>query len=356
MKKILKICGCVLAVVLAVVLVYVIYVLATYSRLEDNLTLDVVSGAVEASVPADDTFSIVTWNVGFGAYSSDYSFFMDGGTESRAFSAQAVEDNIGYCTGLLSGLQPDFILLQEVDTDSTRSYHIDESALFSGALPGYDSVFCQNYDSAYLMYPPLHPHGRSRSGLMTFSAWTADSALRRSLPIETGLTKLLDLDRCYSITRIPLENGGTLCLYNVHLSAYSSDGSINTRQLDMLLSDMAADAAEGCHVICGGDFNMDLLGNSGAVFGVDGGTFTWARPFPAQLMPQGFRLVSSCDPDAPIPSCRNTDEPYTPGHTFVLTMDGFIVSENVAVENAAVIDCGFAASDHNPVYMEFSLS
>ena len=33
-------------------------------------------------------------NVGFGAYSADYSFFMDGGKESRARSRQAVDENM----------------------------------------------------------------------------------------------------------------------------------------------------------------------------------------------------------------------------------------------------------------------
>ena len=39
-------------------------------------------------------------------------------------------------------------------------------------------------------------------------AFPITSALRRSLPIETGFTKLLDLDRCYSVSRIPVDGGG----------------------------------------------------------------------------------------------------------------------------------------------------
>ena len=40
---------------------------------------------------------------------------------------------------------------------------------------------------------------------------------------------------------------------------------------------------------------------------------------------------------------------------FVVTVDGFLVSDNVTVEDALVLDTGFKWSDHNPVYMDFIL-
>ena len=39
----------------------------------------------------------------------------------------------------------------------------------------------------------------------------------------------------------------------------------------------------------------------------------------------------------------------------MLTIDGFIVSDNVTVSDANVIDLQFAYSDHNPVEMTFTL-
>lgn len=73
---------------------------------------------------------------------------------------------------------------------------------------------------------------------MTLSRHPISSAVRRSLPIETSVMKLVDLDRCYSVSRIPMENGRELVLYNLHLSAYTSDGTIATEQLQMLCADM----------------------------------------------------------------------------------------------------------------------
>ena len=357
-KKVLKRTSIALLTVVALAVViaggYVAYLFATYSRLEDNLSLE-VAGAAEQAAPVGEPVSIVTWNLGFGAYSADYSFFMDGGIESRAYSAEAVRENIGAMLDALAGLDPDLALLQEIDVDATRSHHIDESALVTEAFPERDAVFAQNYDSAYLFYPLTEPHGASRAGQMTLSRFGIDSALRRSLPIETGVMKFFDLDRCYSVSRIPTENGLELCLYNLHLSAYTSDGSIVAEQLDMLLSDMAGEAAAGNYAVAGGDFNMDLLGNSAEVFGVSGENYTWAQPFPTELLPEGISLVSSLDADAPVASCRNADRPYEPGTSFTLTVDGFLVSDNVTVLGCEVVDEGFAHSDHNPVQMTFLL-
>lgn len=340
---------------LAVVLGYVIYVFAAYYRLEDRLPLEVSAGEATSSAQTGVPYRAVSYNIGFGAYSADYSFFMDGGRESRARSEAAVEENVGGAAQAAAALEGDLYFFQEVDVDGTRSHHVDESRLLEERLgEGYDWVFAQNYDSPYLFWPPLEPHGANRSGLLTASAFPIDDSLRRQLPVEAGVRKLLDLDRCYTVHRIQVEGGRDLVLYHLHLSAYTSDGAIAEEQLRLVLADMYAEYQAGNYVIGAGDFNKDLLGNSGEVFGVSGEDYTWAQPIPTDLIPQGLRLVAPLDEEGPVPSCRNADRPYGPD-SFVLTVDGFVVSENVAVLGSGVSDTGFAWSDHNPVYLDFLL-
>lgn len=343
----------ILSVFLALILIvvgYAIYLFASYHRLDDNLALEVVKSNDETA-DASKEYTIVTWNVGFGAYSDDYSFFMDGGKYSRAFSKQAATDNMTAMATRVAEMDPDFAIIQEVDINSTRSYHLDERTFLTEKLTGYNYDFAQNYDSPYLFYPFLSPHGKSVSGIMTFSKANITSAIRRSFPIETGLTKFLDLDRCYSVSRIPVSNGKTLCLYNMHLSAYTSDGTIATEQLKMIIADMGAEYKAGNYVVCGGDFNKDLLGNSAEVFGVPFGEFTWAQPIPEGTIPEWLTLVACSN----APSCRNADRPYDDTN-MVLTVDGFLVSANVEVTSAEVVDEQFAHSDHNPVIMKFKLN
>ena len=356
MKKALKRILIALLAIVALVLAYLAYVLIDYHRIGDQ-TLP-VSRANARQPAAGETYDIVSWNIGFGAYEADYGFFMDGGSQSRAWSKARLETNLDAIGARLLEQDADILLVQEVDTDATRSYHLQEYETLQEALRSgraYDRVFAQNYDSPYLMYPILQPHGASRSGLATFADFAIDSAERVELPIETGFTKFLDLDRCYSRSYIPTAEGQTLVLYNLHLSAYSSDGSIATEQLRLLLADMQGEYEAGNYCIAGGDFNKDLLGNSETYFGAADREYTWAQPIPPGVFDGcDITLVAPLDEAAPVPSCRNADGPYHPGQ-YVLTVDGFLVSPKVLVEESEVIDYGFAWSDHNPVRMRFTL-
>ena len=281
---------------------------------------------------------------------------MDGGSQSRAWSKERLTANMDAIAGYLKQQDADFYLLQEVDTDATRSYHVDEREPLYAALFDKSSVFCQNYDSPYLLYPLTKPHGASQSGLLTFAPVNIAAANRVELPVEGGFMKLLDLDRCYSVSRIPAEGGKELVLYDLHLSAYTSDGTIATEQLKLLLADMQAEYEAGNWCVAGGDFNKDLLGDSSLYFGAADKEYSWAQPIPDGVFDNtDVTLVAPLDENAPVPSCRNADGPYHEGQ-YVLTVDGFMVTPNVAVSAAEGIDTGFAYSDHNPVKMTFTLT
>ncbi|MBR7092584.1 MAG: endonuclease/exonuclease/phosphatase family protein [Clostridia bacterium] len=352
----LRVCLIVLAALVVVVGAYVAYVFIAYHRIGDQtLTPDrpgTLPGA--AAVQMHQPYTAVSYNVGFGAYEADYGFFMDGGTQSWAWSRERLDANLKNIAAVLAQQQAEIWLLQEVDIGSTRTYHVDERAYLQPA--GKACVFAQNYDSPFLFYPLLQPHGRSRSGIMTLADFPITAAQRIELPIESGLTKLLDLDRCYSKCRLPVEAGGELVLYNFHLSAYTSDGTIATEQLILLLDDMERECAAGRYCIAGGDFNKDLLGDSSEYFGRSDQTYTWAQPIPPGTFDgRRVRLIAPLDTEHPVPSCRNADGPYHPGQ-FVVTPDGFLVSDTVQVLACTVVDTGFAYSDHNPVTLQFQLN
>ena len=257
MKKMKRWGKILLCVVLALVLLagaYVAYVLIDYHRIGDmELPVQGEEKALAAAIDTDKSYTVLSYNIGFGAYESDYSFFMDGGTESWAWSKERLTANLDRIAGFLNRQQADFFFVQEVDIDSTRSYHVDEREALYQALPGMNHVFAQNYDSPFLMYPLIKPHGASKSGLLTFSSVEITSAKRVELPVENSMMKLLDLDRCYSVSRIPVAGSKELILYNLHLSAYTSDGTIATEQLKLLLADMQAEYEAGNWCVAGGE-------------------------------------------------------------------------------------------------------
>ena len=221
-KKIVVTLLSVIAAFLLVVIVYVLYVFGTYHRIKDKQPIEINSlNATEGSkVKTGVEYTAGTYNVGFGAYTPDYSFFMDGGKYSRCFSKQSGIDAINGAADYAKSENPDFMIFEEVDRDSTRSYHVNQENLINKKFQGYFQNFAVNYDSAYLFYPFNEPIGKSYSGISVYSKYEITSALRRSFPISTSFSKLLDLDRCYSVSRVPVENGKELIIYGVHMSAY----------------------------------------------------------------------------------------------------------------------------------------
>lgn len=354
-----KICISIISVVGALLLIligYVLYVIFSFDRVEDNQPLEVVTGTTTTELPQTNTlYSIISYNIGFGAYSTEYSFFMDGGDYSWAFSEEDVNTNIEGSTDLISVFSPNFVLMQELDVDSTRSYHVNELELMRNNFSDFDSSFAYNYyKSPFLMWPFTQPHGTINSGMATFSKFAMESSIRRSLPIMNDLNRFFDLDRCYTVSKIPMGNGVYLCLYNVHLSAYGNDSSLREQQTSMLFNDMKAEYEAGNYVICGGDFNHDLKLDEG-----EEAVYSWTAPFPRSEIPQGLSLaMDSLSEDrikTMLSTCRDASEPFRLGVTNTFTLDGFIVSDNVKIVDYNTINGQFKYSDHNPVLMFFEL-
>lgn len=370
-KVIIGIAAVVGAIVLAIG-AYAAYVMLSYYRLPDGMQIDAeapadaaaplerigIGAEGPASAPSPE-LTVVAANLGFGAYGPDFDFFMDGGSGSVAPSPDYVRGNIEGSADAIASLGPDFVLFQEVDLDGSRSHHVDEYALLRERFADDASVFVQNYDSPYLAWPPYAPHGANKAGLATFSRYTIDGTLRRSLPISEGMSKLLDLDRCYTVSRIPTSTGADLVLINVHLSAYGADEEVMRSQREMLYDDMRKERDAGNYVIAGGDFNHDMLGVSNEIYGnVTDTEASWAKPFDFGSVPEGFAIACKAQLDSgtfdSAATCRDAGRPYD-GTNDRWVMDAFIYSDNVACLDQRTLDLDFAYSDHNPVYLRFAL-
>lgn len=353
LKTVIKIVAIVLLSLIMLFTAYFAYVFIAFHRIGDR-SLD-ASGSSSSTIYRNNEYTLVSYNIGFGAYEDDYGFFMDGGTQSWAWSKDRLDANLTKIASLLKDQNADLYFVQEVDIDSTRSYHVDERKYLTSVLSGKSYVFAQNFDSPFLFYPFFQPHGIAKSGVMTFSSFPVTSARRVELPIEEGISKLVDLDRCYLKCRLAMSNNKYLVLYNFHLSAYTTDGTIANDQLKMVIADMEAEYAAGNYCIAGGDFNKDILGDSSVYFGKSDKEYNWAKPIPEGMFDDThISIVAPLDEDDPVPTCRNADSAYHDGQ-YVLSIDGFMVTDNVKVQSSSVIDTKFRYSDHNPVKLTFKL-
>ena len=93
-KTILKVFLILLLIIVLIVGGYIGYVFLSYKRVEDNKQLTVEKRGEVSEAKLDTTYSIMTYNIGFGAYTSDFSFFMDGGESSWAKNEPELIDNI----------------------------------------------------------------------------------------------------------------------------------------------------------------------------------------------------------------------------------------------------------------------
>lgn len=106
MKKLLKIAGIVIGIAAAAAAIYVASVFIMYSRIPDKETLSADGKPSEETLETGREYTIVTQNVGFGAYSPDFSFFMDGGKQSWANDRDTVVKDINMaCEEISSSLR-----------------------------------------------------------------------------------------------------------------------------------------------------------------------------------------------------------------------------------------------------------
>lgn len=91
MKKLVKWLLILLSVFVLIIGSYVAYVLVDYHRIPDKQALTVTQKATKEKLVTNHNYCIATYNIGFGAYLPDFSFFMDGGKSSWAKSKKSVQ-------------------------------------------------------------------------------------------------------------------------------------------------------------------------------------------------------------------------------------------------------------------------
>ena len=294
---------------------------------------------------------LVTFNTGFGGLGEDADFFMDGGEGVNPTSQETVERNMIGIEEILSEQNADILLLQEVDTDSKRSFHLNQWLQYEYDLEDYETRFAMNYSCDYVPYPLNDRIGEVHSGIATYSRYDITSATRYSLPCPFSWpTRVANLKRCMLVTRTPIENKEQeLVIVNFHLEAYD-DGEGKAAQFEQLLMFLQTEYEKGNYVIAGGDFNQ-AFPDSLERYPIKA-TTEW-EPSITEELPKDWQYAY----DESVPTCRLLNQPYQPASekTQYYVIDGFIVSPNVSVDRVETLDEGFVYSDHNPVVLDITL-
>ena len=344
---------------------YVIYMQTHYYRIKDYQSLPIKQKLTHPNkLQTNTTYSAATYNVGFGAYNQKFSFFMDtgkmkDGTKTqgkygKAKNKAAVLKNTNGEINAMKKINADFMLFQEIDIDSSRSYHVNQVKKMSQNFANYEKIFANNFHSPYLLYPLNDPHGAVQSGLLSLSKYPVEQATRRKYPVSTSfITKFTDLDRCFTVMKIPVTNGHKLILINSHMSAYDKGGKMRVKQLKLLNSVMESEYKKGNYVIVGGDFNHTFGRKMLTHFKSQQEIPDWVSVLSSKDLAPDIRMVHAKNENT-VPTCRGTDIPYQKGKTYTTVIDGFLVSKNIQATSEN-INTEFAYADHNPVKLSFKL-
>ncbi len=297
-------------------------------------------------LPKDKTFTMTTFNIGYGGLDRNQDFFMDGGNSSKSSSKKQTMINIENVLSFLLKEKSDFILVQEIDVKSSRSFNMNQYTIFQETLDEYGSIFAWNYRVKWVPIPVSDPMGNVNSGVSIFSKYTMDLGIRYQLPgKETWLKQLFMLDRCIIETSIPIENGKELILVNLHLSAYDKGGRVRTHQIRFLKNYITEKYQNNHYLILGGDWNH-LLSDAQFRDGRSQKSWpSWLVELPNDFTPSDFQWAV----DDTIFTVRDNRTKYIKNESFTTIIDGFLVSPNIEIIDVYGHDLGFENSDHNPV-------
>ncbi len=324
---------------------------------EDAFTLPAPSN----DTPADSIFSFLIWNIGYGALGEESDFFYDAGRVLHSGDKMVraplnwVEKNEAGIRQIIRANPADFVLLQEVDRQSKRSYFHDQFVQLREAAKNHFGWFAVNYEVARVPLPLLEPwqvYGKVSSGLASYAAYTASEAYRLQLPGNFPWpTRIFQLDRCLLVTRFPLPNGKELVVMNVHHSAYDKGGVMKKAEMAYTRELLNAEYEKGNYVVAGGDWNQcpPFFKFDSFMPGLSG-KYTQINIDP-EFMGADWQWMY----DPRVPTNRKLADPFQKGETFVTLIDFYLVSPNIKVNQVKGIETGFQFSDHQPVWMEIEL-
>lgn len=351
LKRIFKYILVLVGAMVSIFGLYVLFMVITDYKPDEIISITVENNKAQV-INKSETFSVLTYNIGYGGMDEGRDFFMDGGTQSRSESKDKTLENLKGMEEFIKDSKDSFIFLQEVDVKATRSYHINQYEYLKNSLSDYSLGLAFNYKCPWVPIPILEPHGKVQAGIITLSKFKIETSNRHVLPgTENWLKQLADLDRCFMESRIAVEGGKELILVNLHLSAYDKGGLIRKEQLGYLKKYISTEYDKGNYLIVGGDWNHLIPGTDPSLFKTTEAWPEWLQKIPEDFKPDGFQWVA----DEAVPTTRTDATSYVVDENFTAVIDGFLVSPNVEMKSVKGYPLEFKYTDHNPVKMEFKL-
>lgn len=350
MKKVLKIMGIILLIIILILVGFVIF-LTTQEYKPNDVENIAIENSQNTTILDKNQISVLSLNTGYCGLDNNADFFMDGGKNVKSSDEEKVKQNLQEITSIIKDANADFTILQEVDQNAHRSYNIDQVTSYINQT-NLSGSFALNYSCPFVPYP-LPPIGKVNAGLLTLTQNQASYAQRISLPCPFSWPmRTANLKRCLLINHYPIANSDKeLVIINLHLEAYDNDEG-KEAQTKMLIEFIENEYNKGNYVIAGGDFNQTFEGGIEKYPILDENTWT-PNVLENSILPEGWQFAYDLD----TPSCRLLNKPYDADaqDNQYYIIDGFIISPNIELNSVEVLDYNFKSADHNPLYLNVTL-
>jgi len=196
---------------------------------------------------------IMTWNIRFGA--GRIPWFGDSCGDRVILTKSEVNANLHAIVEKITEVQPDILLVQEIDTESNRTGYINQVQWILDHTYFNYAVYGSMWKSQFV---PSDGLGRINTGQAVFSRWKLEDTKRIQLALrgdQDALTTYFYLRRNILKTKVLIPGMNDFYILNIHASAFSTD---DTKQKHVTEFKQLFDAlhADGAVVVGGGDFNL----------------------------------------------------------------------------------------------------
>lgn len=294
----------------------------------------------------------LSWNIGYGGLGKAMDFFYDGGNRVIP-PLEEYQRSLNGIFNLLTSIDTlDFILIQEVDRSSARSYFTDQSEILTRNSVGFFHAYVNNYKVPYVPFPLSRPMGKVESGLMNVSRFQPSQSQRiASMANFPWPKRLFFPDRCLLVQRFPVQSGKELVVVNFHNSAWTEGEALRVRERELIKKTVLSEYAKGNYVVAGGDWNQNPPGFNPYAFHSGEKIVSKGKCLDADFLPPGWQWCW----DKTRPTNRDVDQAYYSGKTATTVIDFFICSPNVKVNEVKTLRLHFDYADHEPVYLRVKL-
>lgn len=199
-----------------------------------------------------DRLVVMSWNVKFGGARID--FFFDCYGDRVIMEEGEVLENLEGLAKKINQVDPDVLLLQEVDTNSKRAAHLDQVQWLLDHTDFNYGAYASQWRASYI---PKHGLGRVDSGNAILSRWPMDHAERLALPLigeQDPITQYFYLKRNILRAEVDIPGKEPLWVANTHTAAFAQDGT-RARQVEIFKEELEKFDEQGKTFVAGGDLN-----------------------------------------------------------------------------------------------------